>query len=74
VGTQSDICDGRYLTEPDIGIFDIRLRGTESNIMPVIGFNFLLNTDMDIAYLKLKQFFSSYRDAPLFVQSDIGIG
>jgi hypothetical protein len=37
VGTQSDIRDQRYQTEPDIGTSDIGLKSAESDIISDIG-------------------------------------
>jgi hypothetical protein len=56
-GTQFDLRDERYLTEPDIGIHDIGtepdigtsnigLKGTDSDIMSDIGRNFLSISDI----------------------------
>ncbi len=40
MGTQSDICDQRYWTEPDIGTSDIGMKSTESDIISDIGIKF----------------------------------
>jgi hypothetical protein len=40
VGTQSDISDQQYQTEPDIGMSDIGLKCAESDIISNIGINF----------------------------------
>jgi hypothetical protein len=40
VGTQSDIRDQRYRTEPDIGTSDIGLKWAESDIILDIGIKF----------------------------------
>jgi hypothetical protein len=51
VGTQSDIRDQRYRTEPDIGTFDIGLKFVKSDIMSDIGIIFCLTSDIRIHYL-----------------------
>ncbi len=48
MGTQSDIRDQRYRTEPDIGTSDIRLNSTESDILSDIGINFCPISDNEI--------------------------
>jgi hypothetical protein len=49
VGTQSNIRDQRYRTEPNIGMSDIGLKSAESDIISDIGINFC--TILDIQYL-----------------------
>ncbi len=49
MGTQSDIRDQRYRTEPDIGMSDIGLKSAESDIITDIGINFC--PICDIRYL-----------------------
>jgi hypothetical protein len=46
VGTQSDIRDHRYRTEPDIGMSDIELKCGESDIISDIGINFCPISDV----------------------------
>jgi hypothetical protein len=50
VGTQSDICDQRYRTEPGIGTSDIGLKSAEYDIISDIGINFcpISNSDINI--------------------------
>ncbi len=48
VGTQSDIRDQRYRTEPDIGTSDIGLKSAESDIISDIGRNFSPISDFNI--------------------------
>jgi hypothetical protein len=48
VGTQSDIRDERYRTEPDIRIYYIGRKRRSPNIMANIGINFLLISDIPI--------------------------
>jgi hypothetical protein len=51
VGTQSDIRDQRYRTEPDIGSSDIELKSAESDIISDIGIKF--SPISDIQYLQI---------------------
>ncbi len=53
VGTQSDIRDQRYRTEPDIGMSDIGLKCAESDIISDIGIN--LCPISDINFFKSSQ-------------------
>ncbi len=46
MGTQSDIRDQRYRTEPDIGTSDIGLKSAESDIISDIGINFCPISDI----------------------------
>jgi hypothetical protein len=46
VGTQSDIRDQRYRTEPDLGMSDIGLKCTESDIISDIEINFCPISDI----------------------------
>ncbi len=46
MGTQSDIRDQRYWTEPDIGTSDIGLKSAESDIISDIGIKFCVIFDI----------------------------
>jgi hypothetical protein len=48
VGTQADIRDQRYRTEPDIGTSDIGLKSAESDIISEIGIHFCPISDINI--------------------------
>ncbi len=50
VGTQSDIRDQRYRTEPDIGTSDIGLKCAESDIISDIEIKFSLISDIRHGY------------------------
>ncbi len=61
MGTQSDIRDQRYRTEPDIGMSDIRLNSAESDIIADIGITFvpypISNINICISSLRSGQMF-----------------
>ncbi len=58
MGTQSDIRDQRYRTDPDIGTSDIGLKCLESDIISDIGINFF-----PISYVYPTSIFANPRSA-----------
>jgi hypothetical protein len=57
VGTQSDIRDQRYRTEPDIGTSDIGLKCIESDIIADIGIDFYSISDIQRLQLPVAQWY-----------------